>query len=128
MRHSALRIVVVTGIFLGVGSFASAQSNSKKEDDSKKLAILSVTVNRVSETLSIHGAGFGRRSASVFIEKMPLTVVSATDSDLVVYFPSAIPAGSYLLTVRSGDGEGNSDTFSFAVESLTATGPQGPQG
>src|SRR4051812_30589197 len=85
-RWLGLIVAIVT---LGFGALAEA-APAAADDNARKLTIFSVAVNRTSETLTIRGVNFGRRAPSVGCEKWPMTVMSATDTELVVYFPAAI--------------------------------------
>jgi len=115
------------------GTLAEADSSSKKQ-----LVIHNTTVNRANETLTIRGQSFGKTAPQVLCETFPLTVISTTDTELVVYMPAALPDGTYLLTVVKGPSTNDRDNFNFAVQSAVIApatevvegppGPQGPQG
>jgi len=114
-----------------MGTLAEAQPSSHK-----RLVIFKTTVDRANETLTIRGQGFGKHAPQVLCEKHPMTVVSATDTEVVVYFPAAVADGTYLLTVMKGASQKDRDVFNFAVQGAptasgvkeTEVGPPGPQG
>jgi hypothetical protein len=93
---------------------------------SKQLVITSAAVNRPNETLTIRGAAFGSSAPQVWCESHPMTVISANDSELVVYLPAAMPDGTYLLTVVRGPAQIDRDVFHMSVQTPTVVG--GPQG
>ncbi len=53
----------------------------------KQLVVLSAALNRSAETLTLKGQNFGSTAPAVYCESMPMTVISATDTQLVVLFP-----------------------------------------
>src|SRR3954470_12631667 len=104
-----------------------------------QLAVLSTAVDRVNQTLTIQGVAFGPQAPQVWCENYLMTVISATDTQLVVFLPSGVPDGTHLLTVIRGNGEKDRGTFNMSVvtpgqvsSGPAATqgpaGPAGPQG
>ncbi len=117
-------------MILCAGTLAEAQSSSKKQ-----LVIYNTTVDRVNETLTIRGQSFGTAAPQVLCETYEMTVMSASETELVVYMPAAVPDGTYLLTVAKGPSVNDRANFNFAVQTASAKevvvgppGPQGPQG
>lgn len=100
----------------------------------KQLVVLSAAVNRSAETLTLKGQNFGSTAPAVYCESMPMTVISATDSQLVVLFPAAMPDGTYLVTVAKGNGQPDRGVFYVHAPTLATAqgsgdaGPQGPKG
>src|SRR6185436_19036453 len=64
-----------------------------------QLVILSTSVDRVNQTLTVQGQGFGAQPPQVWCETFPMTVLSATDTQLVVFRPGGMPDGTHLLTI-----------------------------
>ena len=93
MRQSKRQIVatVVLFVLLGMSRIVTAGPD-------KQLVVLSASLNRATETLILKGQNFGS-SPAVFCELLPMTVLSATDTQLVVYFPASMPEGSFLITI-----------------------------
>jgi hypothetical protein len=123
------RIVAVTlAIALGGAALADAQVADSSSKRLPQLVILNTTVNRANETLTIHGNGFGTRPPLVWCEVDPLTVISATDDDVVVYLPAAMKDATYLLTMlRPTSPETGLGFFVFTVQSVKE-GPRGADG
>ena len=102
------RILGVTlAMVFGGGALAHAQIASSSPKKLPQLVILSATVDRASETMTIHGTAFGSRAPQVWCGLDPMTVISATDSDVVVELPAEEKDGTHRLTVlRSTAREG----------------------
>ena len=100
----------------------------------KQLVVLSASLNRSAETLTLKGQNFGPTAPVVLCESMPMTVLSATDTQLVVLFPAAMADGTYLVTVAKGNGQPDRGVFYVHAPTLATAqgsgdaGPQGPQG
>lgn len=108
-----------------------------------QLAIVHVSPNLVSNTLTISDTEFGTRLGVVTLDQQPLTLVSWTDTQLVAGLPASVAAtpGNYLLTVqRPGpqrskhDHDDDEETrkrigaFIVTVGAIGPIGPTGPQG
>jgi hypothetical protein len=120
---------------LCASSVAHAQIADTMKRAPEQLVILSATADRANEALTIRGLHFGHRAPFVFCETHYMTVLSATDSEVVVQLPAALPDGTYLFTVvrafsqYGGFSQYDRDTFSVAVQTPTViTGPEGPEG
>jgi hypothetical protein len=127
MRNANRRFLVALGfvVISAVGIHAQAQGKGP----ASQLVILSAAADRATETLTIRGRGFGTQAPTVFLEEFTLTVVSATDTQLIVHLPEAVADGTYLLTVVRGPSAFDRDVFHFAVQSpQIVTGAVGPQG
>src|SRR6266545_2721935 len=94
---------------------------------SDQLVILSATVDRTNQALTVAGIAFGNQAPQVWLETQPMTVTSATSSQLVVFLPAAVPDGTYLLTVQRGTAEKDRDVFNLSI-GTPGQGPMGPQG
>ena len=109
------------------GSSLFAQSNS-----SKQLIVTSASVDRSSDTVTLKGSGFGTKKPTVFCELTQMTVLTATDEELLVAFPASVLDGTFLFTVARGNG--TSERASFFVTTNRPQilqgqeGPAGPQG
>lgn len=122
---------VVLVFVLCAGSIAHAQtaSSALKKGQPAQLVILSATANRAGETLTIRGLNFGTEAPQVLCETHFMTVISATDSEIVVQLPAAVPDGTYLLTVIRGPSTNDRDVFHMAVQTPTVIrGPEGLAG
>lgn len=133
---SSRKILVALGfVIAAVVSADAMDSNDNAKKDGQKqgppsqLVILSATVDRANETLTIRGRNFGTQAPQVLCEEYSMTVVSATDTEVIAYLPAAVPDGTYLLTVARGPSQQERDVFHFAVQTpKVITGPQGPAG
>ncbi len=92
-----------------------------------QVVILSTAVDRVNQTLTVQGVGFGAQAPQVWCESYLMTVISATDTQLVVFLPGGVPDGTHLLTIVRGNGEKDRATFDMHV-GTPGQGPVGPQG
>lgn len=121
MRHTASRLFVVAVFVLCANVLAEAQRSERR------VLILSTAVDRTSETLTIRGVNFGPATPFVFSEQNPMTVLSATDTEIVVMLPASTPDGTYLLTVARGNSAVDRDSSHFTTRTA-ARGPEGPAG
>jgi hypothetical protein len=120
------RIFLSAALVMGAGTVAYA---GPVNDQTSTPLVLSATVNRNDETVTLKGLNFGKTAPAVFCETYPLTVLSATDTELVVYFPAAVPDGTYLVTVARGNGQGQRGVFFVTTQTpKEVTGPAGPAG
>jgi hypothetical protein len=92
-----------------------------------ELAILSTVVDRANQTLTIQGQGFGAQPPQVWCETYSMTVLSATETQLVVFLPAGVPDGTHLLTVVRGPSENDRTSFHAHV-GTPGQGPAGPAG
>ncbi|MEO5896703.1 MAG: IPT/TIG domain-containing protein [Vicinamibacterales bacterium] len=98
--------------------------------DEKQLVIFSAIPDRSNETLTIRGVNLGDRAAFVYFEDQPMTILSATDQEVVVHLPAALPDGTYLVTVTRGKSTLARGAFSVALMTTRSglAGPAGPAG
>ncbi len=108
-------------------SLAQPLTQSVTTTESDQLVILSTSVNRTSQTLTVQGIAFGNQAPQVWLETQPMTVISASSTQLVIFLPAAVPDGTYLLTVQRGTAAKDRDVFNVSV-GTPGQGPQGPQG
>src|SRR5262249_41394084 len=108
---------------------------------SQQLVITSAALDESNNRLVITGQNFLRhgeghdsrgRSASLIVtlDLMPLTIVSATSTEIVASVSGTFPEGTYLVTVSRGNGDGDSGAFAVAIyhEDGSSSGSQGPAG
>jgi IPT/TIG domain-containing protein len=76
-------------------------------------------------TLVGEGHAFGDGEPVVTLNGTPLTVVTASASEIVATLPPGLDPGTYLLTVSRGPATTQFDGFNLT---LGAVGPQGPAG
>jgi hypothetical protein len=111
----------------GTPLFAQPSTNS-----SKQLIVTSASVDRVNDTVTLKGSGFGAKKPTVFCELTQMNVLNATDEELVVAFPASALDGTFLFTVARGNGATERASFFVTAnrpEVLQgAQGPAGPQG
>lgn len=128
----SLRAAAATAIVLGLPAISVAQVNHARAagtatPTSNQLTITSAKVDRPNEVLFVNGLNFGSTAPTVWLETSRLTVVAASETQLVVEFPAAVPDGTYLLVVERGPSQGDRDVFNLAL-ATPGTGPQGPPG
>jgi hypothetical protein len=97
------------------------------EQSKGEMVILSTSVDRVNQTLTVQGQGFGSHAPQVWCETFAMTVVSATDNQLVVFLPSGVPDGTHLLTIVRGPSDNDRASFNMHVYT-PGQGPAGPAG
>ena len=111
----------------GTPLFAQPSTNS-----SKQLIVTSASVDRVNDTVTLKGSGFGAKKPTVFCELTQMNLLNATDEELVVAFPASALDGTFLFTVARGNGATERASFFVTTnrpEILQGTqGPAGPQG
>ena len=132
MRLSNRTVLAALAFILMGSGMAHAQkkllANVLDLDQGKgELVILSTAVDRVNQTLTMQGQGFGSRPPQVWCETYSMTVLSATDNELVVFLPGGVPDGTHLLTVVRGPSEKDRASFTMHV-STPGQGPAGPAG
>src|SRR4029079_4935817 len=131
MRLSSRTLLLSFLIVILGTDFAYAQkSTAAVAPKADQVVILSTAIDRVNQTLTIQGFGFGAQAPQVWCENYLMTVLSATDTQLVVFLPGAVPDGTHLLSVIRGDGDHDRGTFNMAVGTAGqgVAGPAGPQG
>ena len=124
MWHFASRLFAIAILIVCATPLVEAQRADQQ------LVILSAVVDRASETLTIRGVNLGSTAPAVYSEEHPLTVLSATATEIVVTLPATVPDGSYLLTVIRGKGAVDRDSFHFTTQTASQglAGPEGPAG
>lgn len=129
MRSWTRTVVVTSVLALFASAPVAAQKNkfsiSATSSSGTQMAIENVGIDLENEVLSINGDGFGTAAPIVRLGGVPLTVLSTTSTQLVVYLPAATAPGAYLLTVEKPT---NGDKAAGFVVTIGTTGPAGPQG
>jgi hypothetical protein len=119
-----VRPIVISAltVFLGFSSI------SMQADDRPAIESAAEVLNVTPHQLIIKGSGFGWSQPVVNISAVPASVLSHTETVVVVEIPSSIAAvpGSYILTLATGPGNGANQTQLDVT--LGATGGPGPQG
>ena len=127
IRTSTLAAIGTAMLLSGTPLFAQPSTNS-----SKQLIVTSASVDRVNDTVTLKGAGFGTKKPTVFCELTQMTVLTASDEELVVAFPASVLDGTFLFTVARGNGATERASFFVTTnrpEVLQGSaGPAGPQG
>lgn len=121
MWHSASRLFAIAVFVVCTTPLAEAQRSDQQ------LIVLSAVADRTSQTLTIRGMNFGSSVPSIWCEEQSMTVLTSSETELVVMLPSTVPDGTYRLTVARGKGAVDRDTFHVAIQSASQ-GPQGPPG
>lgn len=119
------------GFAMAVNGVAYAQdlhADGASKDSIAAVAIHSATMDRANETVTLRGDGFGPRTPSVFFETFPLTVLTATDTEVVAYLPGSVPDGTYLFTVVRARARNDHDRADFHAAILKPKEISGPKG
>lgn len=93
---------------------------------SVKLDIASATANLATSELTITGEDFVA-PLRASLAGVPLTIVSASPTQVVVALPT-LPPGTYELVVEGGPAHHSSDRFDVTLGAAGPAGPAGPQG
>ena len=129
MRLSS-RTFMLSFLLLILGTDLAYAQKTVVANSSNQLTILSTAVDRDNQTLTVQGMAFGSQPPQVWCETWPMTVISATDTQLVIFLPAAVPDGTHLLTIARGNGDKDRGAFIMSVGSpgQGSAGPQGPAG
>jgi len=127
IRTRNLAAIGVAMLLASSAAFAQSSSSS-----SKQLIVTSALVDRANDTVTFKGSGFGAKKPAVFCELTQMTVLSATDEELLVAFPASVLDGTFLFTVARGNSANERAAF-FVTTSRPQVlqgkeGPAGPQG
>jgi hypothetical protein len=131
MKRMSITILGVSALVLSARVVIAAPASPPQ------LVVTSATLDATNNRLVIRGVNFSwpAKTASapeVTLDLLPLTVLSATSTEVVASMSGTFPDGTYLLTVSRGPSATESAAFALAVYSepapLVITGPMGPQG
>ena len=115
-----------------VASTMLVLASSAAQAQSKHLIVTSARVDRSHDTVTLKGVGFGVKQPFVWAELTQMTVLSATDEELVVSFPASALDGTFLFTVARGNSAHERATFYVTTSRPQVfegkEGPAGPQG
>ena len=102
----------------------SDKSPGRENGKPRQVVITSGSVDRVNDRLVLRGQNFGDSAPMVYCETYPLTLLDASDTELVAWFPGAVPQGTYLFTVVRGRGnsELERNVFYVSVPPVQAAG------
>lgn len=124
------RTVIATLVFvLSTGVVARADADEQAGGKGRQLVVMTAMLDRTNELLVFEGENFGPGAPTVQCGQFEMTVLSATDRQLVVLFPAAIPDGTHLFTVSRGASQVERDRFYVtAMTPKVIEGPPGPMG
>jgi len=131
LNRTAFTAVVFVLMGTALAQAQKNQSDTLTVSNSKEqVVVLNTVVDRVNQTLTIRGLSFGSPAPQVWCETYLMTVISATDTELVVFLPAAVPDGTHLLSVIRGPSEKDRAYFNMNVGTpgRGPTGPAGPAG
>lgn len=99
------------------GSDKNGSDKSPGRDNGKprQVVITSASVDRVNDRVVLRGQNFGDSSPTVYCEIFPLVLLDSSDTELVAWFPGAVPQGTYLFTVVRGRGNSELERNVFYV-------------
>jgi Collagen triple helix repeat (20 copies) len=127
-----IRTIAAVAAVLVIGASNAQAQASDPSKAPKQLVILSASVNRENDTVTLRGMNFGYRRPYVYCETTLMTLLSATDEELVVSVPTAYLDGTYLFTVVRGNSVLDRDQFYVSTNRPLIIegkeGPMGPQG
>lgn len=139
-RIGSRLLAIVLSLGCAAGGWAGEQNyrDNDHENERVQLAVVKATPDLVNETLSVEGVGFGLEPGLVAIEDASLTLLSWSDTEILVKLPPELIAapGSYLVTVvRSRphgngkkDDDGDGKRVGWFIATIGAVGPQGERG
>ena len=111
-----------------VAAQKSKLSISATSSSGPQIAIESVAVDLANEMLTVYGDGFGAQTPVVRLAGVPLTVLSATPTQVSVFLPAATAPGAYLLTIEKPTNGDKAAGFVVPIGLAGPAGPVGPQG
>src|SRR5437899_90384 len=137
---------VSTTVLGFVALILTAHALSAAPEPPPQLVITSAALDESNNRLVINGQNFlapshghdnhGHENHAhttpliVTLDLLPLTIVSATSTEIVASVSGTFPEGTFLITVSRGNGEGESGAFAVAIyhEDAGGQGPAGPAG
>lgn len=90
MWHSASRLFAIAVFVVCTTPLAEAQRSDQQ------LIVLSAVADRTSQTLTIRGMNFGSSVPSIWYEDQSMTVLTGSETELVVMLPSTLEVLSTL--------------------------------
>src|SRR5688500_17462690 len=106
-----IRTAAAAAVVLVIAS-TNAHAQSEPNKASKPVFITSAAVDHTEETVTLKGMNFlGKQRPLVYCEMTLMTLISATDEELVVSFPASSLNGTFLFTVIRGSATNDRDAF-----------------
>lgn len=123
-------VLAVAAILLSTGAVAHAGAGEQNGPQKpKQLVVFSASLDRSQQTLVLEGQNFGAMPPTVFCGPYQMTVLSWSETQLVVLFPAAIPDGTHLFTISRGPSQLDQDRFYVTAQTpQVIEGPAGPPG
>jgi collagen triple helix repeat protein len=131
----------VSTTVLGLGALLLSANVAIAAPAAPQLVVTSATLDATNNRLVIRGVNFSwpPKPASgpvtplqVTLDLMPLTVLSATSTEVVASVAGTFPEGTYLITVSRGPSTTESGAFAVAIYHEASPqiiqGPEGPEG
>ena len=126
---SARTVAAFVAAILVIGASDAHAQAREPQQVQKQLVILSATVDRANDTVTLKGMNFGPRRPYVYCETYPMTLLSATDDELIVSVPTSSLNGTYLFTVIRGNSILDRDEFYVTTTPpVIVEGREGPMG
>jgi hypothetical protein len=119
-------ILLLVGAAVVLSGCSSSGNSSTVQAQSAAPVITSAQVNTVTGQLTITGTGFGAAQTVQLGSQFP-TVVSSTNTSVIVALPANLNPGSYALVVTNAT-TNQTGSFVVAIGAVGPTGPQGPIG
>ncbi|MEX2492743.1 MAG: IPT/TIG domain-containing protein [Nitrospirales bacterium] len=130
--HSKWKLVMGLAsvvLIVGVGATLTHAAKPIPINITEVVADVDGTANTTTLTITGEGFSFGNNLAVTLGEFDPPTIIGvATDTQVVVQWPSAITAGDYLLTVSTGNNQRQNDEYDLTIGGVGLQGPQGVPG
>ncbi|HEY7791513.1 MAG TPA: IPT/TIG domain-containing protein [Vicinamibacterales bacterium] len=111
-------------------SQTQSHDNGRDDREPHALRIETVRVDTAANQIVITGEHLvrERRVTTVTLSGSPLTVISATDDQVVVTLPAGTAPGDYALVVATGNGQPEIASWDLTLGAVGAQGPKGDQG
>jgi hypothetical protein len=132
IRIRTIAAVAAVTLLAAVAAHAQSGTNDSGKSAKSQLVITSAQVDRSQDTVILRGQHFGSRKPLVYCETYEMSVLSATEDELLVSFPASALNGTYLFTVIRGSSSLDRDAFYVTTSAPEIVegkeGPMGPQG
>jgi hypothetical protein len=132
--HLSLRVCLVALVLFLAGTMPVLS-----QGPSSQLVIVNTVANLSEGSLTITGVNFGASAPWVTVDGVPVPIVSASDTQIIVMLPGWVTSApaTYLLTVYRGQPAGGTSAlaagpgdkkFAAAFFTIGVVGPQGEKG
>src|SRR5579884_1216773 len=109
----------------GLALLALCSAASVIADVTPALPVIDSTeVDNSLQQITIAGDNFGTVAPGVWLNNVPLKLITYTNTEVTAFLPKNLAAGDYLLAVSNT----KSKLFGFFMATVGAVGPQGPAG